>query len=325
MRIVVALGGNALGNTPQEQEVRVQHAAKALCALVKEGHQLLLVHGNGPQVGQIQLAFDTARAVDHTRPFMPLAECTAMSQGYIGFHLQKGLRMVLDEAGIRTPVVTLITQVSVSGNDPAFACPTKPIGSFYSEQEAETLMEQNPGWLFREDAGRGWRRVVASPEPDEILERRSIRALLDAGNIVIACGGGGVPVQQTDHGYHSAAAVIDKDLAALKLALCVDADRLIILTAVEQVAIHYGTPEEQPLSHMRVEEAERYCEEGHFAPGSMLPKVQAAIRFAKAGGTAVIASLDRAADALSGKSGTVIRPGQEGALGGAGAAAFTGF
>lgn len=307
MRIVVALGGNALGDTALEQQERADHAAQALCTLVEQGHELVLAHGNGPQVGKIQLAFDVAKGIEDKVPEMPLPECTAMSQGYIGFHLQKALGKRLAKAGVKKAVATIVTQVAVDRHDPAFEAPTKPIGGFYTKEQAEALMAENPGWLFKDDAGRGWRRVVASPKPVEIVERNAVRALIDSGAVVIACGGGGVPVTRAqDGGYESMPAVIDKDFAAALLAKTVDADRLVILTAVEQVNINWGKPDQKPIGALSLEEAERYCQEGQFAPGSMLPKVQAAMMFAQTGGEAVIASLERAADALSGSSGTRI-------------------
>lgn len=325
MRIVVALGGNALGNSPAEQMERVRHGAEALSEIVEAGHSLILTHGNGPQVGSIQLAFEAGRARDSGLPVMPLPECTAMSQGYIGYHLQNGLRDRLSALGLSVPVVSLVTMVEVDDRDPAFETPTKPIGMFYTKEEAEARMATETGALYKEDAGRGWRRVVASPKPVAILERDSIRALSDGGAVVIACGGGGVPVvRDGEGGYRGVPAVIDKDFAAAKLAAEVHADRLVILTAVDRVALDWGKPTERRLAAMTVAEAEQYCREGQFAPGSMLPKVQAAVAFAKSGGTAVIASLEEAGEALSGRAGTSISSGA-GALGaGAAAAAFMG-
>ena len=325
MRIVVALGGNALGDTPSEQQEKIKDAAGALCQLVEEGHELVLAHGNGPQVGKIQLAFDSARTINHNLPYMPLPECTAMSQGYIGFHLQKELQNQLKEKNIHKSVVTLITQVAVEREDPAFENPTKPIGGFYTEQDAEHMMEQNKGWIFKEDAGRGWRRVVASPKPVELLETRSIRTLVERGNIVIACGGGGVPVTWDGNGrIVSVPAVIDKDFAAEKLAEAVEADQLVILTAVDRVCLDWGTPNQREVAELSLESAQRYCREGQFAAGSMLPKVEAAIAFAEFGGEAIIASLEQAAQALKGHSGTRIKAGRGTALGGGETAAFTG-
>ena len=308
-RIVVALGGNALGNTAEEQQERIEKGAGALIDLITNGWEIIVTHGNGPQVGMTHLAFsEAAKQSAHVAP-MPLGECTAMSQGYIGYHLQAGLSRELRRRGMPWQVATVVTRVEVSREDPAFLHPAKPIGSFYTKAEAKAMEEKDPTLHFKEDAGRGYRRVVASPAPKHIVELRSIRNLLDNEFVVIACGGGGIPVIKRAPGdYVGVEAVIDKDLAAEKLAEEIGADMLFILTAVDRVCLHYGTPEEKQLSHLSAEEAQRYCEQGHFAPGSMLPKVQAAIRFAKSapGRRAVIASLDNAAKALTGESGTVI-------------------
>lgn len=308
-RIVVALGGNALGNTPAEQQARIEESAEALVDLISGGWEIIVTHGNGPQVGMTHLAFaEGAKQTTRIAP-MPLGECTAMTQGYIGYHLQAGLSRELRRRGMPWQVATVITRVEVSREDPAFLHPAKPIGSFYTKPEAKKMEESDPSLHFIEDAGRGYRRVVASPAPQHIVELRSIRNLLDNEFVVIACGGGGIPVIKRAPGdYVGVEAVIDKDLAAEKLAEEIGADALFILTAVDRVCLHYGTPEETALSHITVEQAERYCAEGHFAPGSMLPKVQAAIAFAKSapGRRAVIASLSNAAKALTGESGTVI-------------------
>ena len=308
-RIVVALGGNALGNTAEEQQARIEKSAGALIDLISNGWEIIVTHGNGPQVGMTHLAFsEGAKQSAHVAP-MPLGECTAMSQGYIGYHLQAGLSRELRRRGMPWQVATVVTRVEVSREDPAFLYPSKPIGSFYTEEQAQELEKKDPSLHFKEDAGRGYRRVVASPKPRHIVELRSIRNLLDNEFVVIACGGGGIPVIKRAPGdYVGVEAVIDKDLAAEKLAEEIGADALFILTAVDRVCLHYGTAKEQPLAHLTVAEAERYCAEGHFAPGSMLPKMQAAIAFAKSapGRRAVIASLKNAAKALTGESGTVI-------------------
>ena len=298
-RIVIALGGNALGNTAQEQQQKIRRAAPALIGLIQQGNEILVSHGNGPQVGMINLAFDEAAKADKRIERMDLPECTAMSQGYIGYHLQKGITREVRRAG----------KVIVDGQDPAFRNPTKPIGGFYDGKTAAKLMKENPGVTFVEDAGRGWRQVVASPKPLDIVEKDSIRSLLDDDFIVIACGGGGVPViRDKDGDLHGVSAVIDKDFSAAKLAELVDAEYLFILTAVDHVAINYGTPEQKELWEMSLSDAERYCAEGQFAPGSMLPKVQAAMSFVKSGKgrKAIIASLEKAPDAIRGESGTVI-------------------
>jgi carbamate kinase len=308
-RIVVALGGNALGNTPEEQKGKIEHAAHILVNLIKDGHEIVISHGNGPQVGMIQLAFEKSSMVDGKVAAMELPECTAMSQGYIGFHLQNGIKKELRKQGMPWHVETIVTQVVVDKNDSAFKHPTKPIGSYYNEETAKSLMASHPGDVYAEDAGRGWRKMVASPKPIDIVEKDSIVNLLNQEFIVIACGGGGIPVVEDEHGdYESVSAVIDKDWASAKLAELVDADYLIILTAVEKVAINWGKPNQTELSHLSVKQALEYCEEGHFAPGSMLPKIQAAVHFVQSGENrrALIASLENAPLAMKGLTGTLI-------------------
>ncbi|WML29603.1 carbamate kinase [Neobacillus sp. OS1-32] len=308
-RIVIALGGNALGNSPSEQKRAIDDAAHALVNLIKDGHEIIVSHGNGPQVGMIQLAFDKSSQLDGKVAPMDLPECTAMSQGYIGFHLQNGIKKELRKQGMPWHVETIVTQVVVDQDDPAFANPTKPIGSYYDEETAKALMESHPGEVYAEDAGRGWRKMVPSPKPIDIVERDSIVNLLDQEFIVIACGGGGIPVIKDENGdYQGVSAVIDKDFASAKLAELVDADYLFILTAVDRVAINWGKPDQTELAQLTIEEAIKYCEEGQFAPGSMLPKVQAAIQFAQSGKNkkAVIASLEKASLAMKGSTGTLI-------------------
>ena len=306
-RIVIALGGNALGNNLPEQMVAVKHTAKAIVDLIQEGHQVVVAHGNGPQVGMINIAMTTLSREDHSHPIAPMSVCTAMSQGYIGYDLQNSLREELLNRGIQKPVATVLTQVEVDPADPAFQNPSKPIGTFMTEEEAEEMRRR--GNCVMEDAGRGWRRCVASPKPKAIVEIETIRTLMEAGQVVIGCGGGGIPVYRTE-GNHlkGAGAVIDKDFASAKLAELVGADYLFILTAVDRVAIRFGTPEQEDLKELTVAQAQQYCDEGHFAPGSMLPKVQAAISFAQSGPGrhAVIASLEKAPLAMKGESGTVI-------------------
>lgn len=307
-RIVVALGGNALGNTPDEQKQRIDLAAVSLVNLIGGENEIVISHGNGPQVGMINLAFDRANMQDGEIAAMELPECAAMSQGYIGYHLQQGIKKELYRQNLPWHVATVVTQVEVEPKDSAFDHPSKPIGRFYDEQTARRLMGES-GLAFCEDAGRGWRRVVPSPRPIDIVEKESILNLLDHEFIVIACGGGGIPVVKNGSGgYTGVSAVIDKDFASAKLAQLVDADLLFILTAVDRVAIYFGKPEEQQLEHITVHEAERYCRENHFAAGSMLPKVQAAIEFVKSGKEkkAVIASLGKTPLALKGLSGTTI-------------------
>lgn len=308
-KVVIALGGNALGNTPTEQKRRIDEAAHALVGLIKEGHEIIISHGNGPQVGMIQLAFEKSSKVDEKIVQMDLPECTAMSQGYIGFHLQNGIKKELRKQGMPWQVETVVTQVVVDENDPSFANPTKPIGGYYDEATAQALMESHPGDVYAEDAGRGWRKMVPSPKPIDIVERDSIVSLLNQEFIVIACGGGGIPVVMDDNGdYQSVAAVIDKDFASAKLAELVNADYLFILTAVDRVAINWGKPDQTELSEVSIKQAQDYCNEGHFAPGSMLPKVQAAIQFAQSGKNrkAIIASLENASLAIKGLTGTLI-------------------
>lgn len=311
-RIVVALGGNALGNTPEEQITIIGKAAVSLVELVRQGHEIVLCHGNGPQVGMIQLAFDTAAEQNSAVAKMGLAECTAMSQGYIGYHLQQGILRELRKHNLPYDIATVVTQVVVDAHDPAFAAPTKPIGAFYTKAEAETIAAQHPDFVMREDAGRGYRRMVASPQPVDIVEKNTIVSLLEKECIVIACGGGGIPVVAEEGGTRGVAAVIDKDFASGKLAELLNADCLFILTAVDRAAIHFGTPQQQELASITVKEALQYCEEGHFAPGSMLPKIQAAIRFAQLSPDkkAVVGSLEKAALAMQGESGTWIQQGK---------------
>lgn len=308
-RIVIALGGNALGNTPSEQKLKIAEAVPALVGLIKQGHEIIVSHGNGPQVGMIGLAFETAATYNSNVVAMELPECTAMSQGYIGYHLQQAIKKQIRIEKMPWNAVTVVTQVVVDENDLAFKTPTKPIGAFYSEADAKEIMLKNPNLVFTDDAGRGFRRMVASPKPVDIVEKDAILNLISNEFIVIACGGGGVPVLKDSNGdYFGVPAVIDKDFASAKLAELVSADYLFILTAVDRVSINWGKPEQEDISEMNTETAEKYCGEGHFAPGSMLPKVQAAIGFAKSGKgcKAVIASLEKASLAMEGKSGTII-------------------
>lgn len=308
-KIVIALGGNALQSknsapTAEAQLEVVKQTCAHIAALSAAGYELAIVHGNGPQVGRIVLASETAKDVV---PPMPFDVCGAMSQGYIGYHLQQSLCYALKKHNLNIPVVSLLTQMVVERDDPAFQNPTKPIGAFYTEAEAKELAAAK-GYEMREDAGRGWRRVVASPLPRRIVEIREVKSLWD-NTIVVTCGGGGIPVVENPDGtLEGVAAVIDKDYAAELLAEQVDADILMILTEVEKVAIHWGTPQQQDLDRMTVAEAARYVTVGHFAAGSMLPKVQAAMKFVRADPDkkAIITSLDKAIDALNGKTGTVI-------------------
>lgn len=306
-KIVIALGGNALGNTPEEQKKLIEQTAIPIVDLIQEGHQIAVVHGNGPQVGMINLAMNTAVDMRVIKADMPFPECGAMSQGYVGYHLQNGLQAEIYKRQLGRYVSTIITQVMVNPDDPAFNDPTKPIGAFYSEDDAKKLAEEK-GYVMKEDAGRGWRRVVASPKPIDIVEIDPVRTLLDDGQIVITCGGGGIPVIEEGDKLVGVPAVIDKDASAAKLAEQLQADILIILTAVEHVAINFGKPNQQELEHINAAEAAGYCREGQFAPGSMLPKVEAAISFVQGhpDRKAIIAALEKAAEAIRGESGTTI-------------------
>jgi len=306
-RIVIALGGNALGNTLPEQMKAVKITSKSIVDLIEEGHEVIISHGNGPQVGMINNAMAALSREDANQPNTPLSVCVAMSQAYIGYDLQNALREELRNRGLHIPVTTMITQVRVDENDPAFACPNKPIGHFMSKEQAESTARKY-GHIVAEDAGRGYRRMVPSPKPKEIVEIESIRTLVDAGDIVIAVGGGGIPVVLRESHLKGIGAVIDKDFASSKLAQDLNADLLIILTAVEKVAVHFNTPEQKWLSHITVEEAQKYIEQGQFAPGSMLPKMEAAIEFAssKKGRAALITLLEKAKEGINGTTGTWI-------------------
>ena len=305
-RIVLALGGNALGENLPEQMKAVKRTVKTIADLLEEGHQMVITHGNGPQVGMINMAMTTLSREDPSHPMAPLSVCTAMSQGYIGYDLQNALREELLNRGVRRSVATVLTQVEVDPADPAFQHPTKPIGAFMTQAEAEEMRRRgNP---VMEDAGRGWRRVVASPRPRRGVELDTIRTLADAGQIVIACGGGGIPVLPDGNHLRGAGAVVDKDFTAELLAEELGADCLMILTAVEKVAVHFGKPNQRWLTHMTVPVAEKYIAEGQFAPGSMLPKVEAAVAFAKSspGRQTLITQLEKALDGMRGQTGTII-------------------
>ncbi|WP_338969710.1 carbamate kinase [Fusobacterium nucleatum] len=309
-RIVIALGGNALGNNPEEQLELVKNTAKAIVDLIKEGHEIMIGHGNGPQVGMINLAMEYASQGGANTPTMPFPECGAMSQGYIGYHLQQAIGNELKREGINKCCVTVVTQVVVDEHDPAFKNPTKPIGSFYTKEDAEKI-EKEKGYTFVEDSGRGYRRVVASPKPVEIVESNVIEKIVATGNIVITVGGGGIPVIKNNNGeLKGVPAVIDKDSSSAKLAQDLAADMLIILTAVEKVAINFNKSNQKDLSSMTLEECEKYISEGHFAKGSMLPKVEACKKFVEESpknAVAIITSLEKAAEAIRGETGTTIR------------------
>ena len=308
-RIVIALGGNALGSNLPEQMIAVKQTARAIVDLIQEGHQVIIAHGNGPQVGMIQKAMAELTRSDPDKYIpCPLSVCVAMSQGYIGYDLQNALREELLDRGISKGVATVLTQVEVDPADPAFAHPTKPIGAFMTREEADRMVAER-GYDVIEDAGRGWRRVVASPQPVSIIEIESIRDMVNAGLVVVACGGGGIPVYKTEgHHLKGAAAVIDKDFASCVLAQQVEADTLIILTAVEKVAVNFGRPDQKWLDELTPELARQYIAEGQFAPGSMLPKVEAAVKFAESapGRSALITLLEKAKDGIHGRTGTAI-------------------
>jgi carbamate kinase len=313
-RIVVALGGNALQANPKDttaesQLVTCKETAKPIVDLIEEGHEVIVAHGNGPQVGQIVATYEAAAHNNPGIPVMPFPECGSMSQGYIGYHLQQAIGEEMKKRGIQKQVATIVTQVVVDKNDPAFQNPTKPIGSFFTEEEAKILMDQK-GFTMKEDAGRGWRRVVPSPIPVGVAEDKIVKTLVDAGHIIITVGGGGIPVIDKGDGVlEGVAAVIDKDFASEKIAEILEADYLIILTAVEKIAINFNKPNQKVLDKMNIQEAEQYIEEGHFAPGSMLPKVKAALKFAqsKPGRIALVTSLEKAKEGIAGKTGTIIQ------------------
>ncbi len=307
MKIVIALGGNALGNTPLEQRNLVKETAGNIVDLIAEGHQLIIAHGNGPQVGMINNAFEAAQATN-SAPAMPFPECGAMSQGYIGFHLQNAIQNELASRKIKKDVATIITQVEVDKNDPAFDQPSKPVGPFYNETESKQL-EKEKGYVMIEDSGRGYRRVVASPKPKQVVEINTVESLVNQGNIVITVGGGGIPVIKENGFYEGIPAVIDKDFASAKVADQLNADMFFVLTAVDRVMLNFNTPEQKALEQITVDEARDLIKEGHFAPGSMLPKVEAAISFVEnnPGRTSLIASLEKAKEAIAGTSGTKIK------------------
>ena len=309
-KVVIALGGNALGKDVEEQKEAVAKTAKVIVDLAQQGLDIIVTHGNGPQVGMIQNAMDNLVVMHENYKQVPLPTSVAMSQGYIGIDLQNAIKYELYSRNIDGKVSTILSQVEVDKNDPAFENPTKPIGRFLTKEEAEE--NEANGVRCMEDAGRGYRVVVASPMPQRIRELETIKTLVNAGHIVITCGGGGIPVISENGKLVGVNAVIDKDNASSLLAAQLGADYLVILTAVEKVAINFGKPEEKWLNELDTEEARKYMKEGHFAPGSMLPKVQAAVKFAesKPGRTALITLLEKAKDGIQGKTGTHIHLGQ---------------
>ncbi|MBU3145941.1 carbamate kinase [Clostridium sp. CF012] len=312
MKIVLALGGNALQSDPKDKSPGAQlktckETAKSIVDLIEEGHRVSIVHGNGPQVGQIVAAVEAAQKFDEGNVLFPFDVCGAFSQGYIGYHLQNAIGEELRNRSIDKTVGTIVTQVVVDKDDQGFQNPTKPIGSFYTKEEAEKL-EVEHGYIMKEDAGRGYRRVVASPKPIDVIEKDLIKELVDMGNVVISCGGGGIPVIREGGMVKGVAAVIDKDFAAEKLAEILDADVLLILTGVDRVCVNYNKPDQKELKQINLDELNNYITEGQFAPGSMLPKVEACKKFIMNNRekTAIIASLSKAKEALKGLSGTKI-------------------
>ena len=306
-RVVIALGGNALGNTPEEQKERVKRSARSIVDFVQSSVQVLVCHGNGPQVGMIKKSMDITAKLGEKLPCVPFPECGSMSEGYIGFHLQNAIGNEFRARKMNDSVATLVTQVQVDAADPSFQRPTKPIGTFMSKEDADKLAAT--GVAVVEDAGRGYRQVVASPAPVRIVEEDAVRKLVDQGVTVIAGGGGGVPVVEKDGVLTGIDAVIDKDFTSVKLAETIDADVVVILTAVEKVAIRFGTPEQLWLDTLTTTEARKYIEDKEFAEGSMLPKISAAIKFAesKPGRRALITSLEKAKEGLEGSTGTWIQ------------------
>ena len=306
-RIMLALGGNALGNNPQEQLDLVKETAKPIVDLIEDGHEVVVAHGNGPQIGMINLGMELASQNDDRIASMPLPECGAMSQGYIGFHLQNAIETEIKKRNVNKKVATVVTQVLVDNDDDAFKEPSKPIGDFYSKEQAEKLAAEK-GYQMIEDSGRGYRRVVASPEPVDVIEKEAVFSLLDSNHLVITVGGGGIPVIEDNGDLKGAEAVIDKDFASEKMAEVIDADFLFILTAVDKVCLDFGKETERKISDMSVEEAREYIKDDQFPPGSMLPKVESAVKFVESGQAreAIIASLSKAKEALIGNSGTKV-------------------
>ena len=306
-RIVIALGGNALGSTPYEQLSLVTETAKPIVDLIAQGNEVVIAHGNGPQVGMINLGLATAAEAGAIKSDMPFPECGAMSQGYIGYHLQNAIGNELAARGMAKDVATVVTQVLVEESDPAFQHPTKPVGAFYDRETADRIAAEK-GYTMVEDAGRGYRQVVPSPKPVDVIEKNTVKALVGSGTVVITVGGGGIPVVRREGRLVGVPAVIDKDFASAKLAELLDADLLVILTAVEKVAINFGKPDQKGLDALTPAEAREYIAQGQFAPGSMLPKVEAAVQFAesKPGRTALITLLEKARDGIEGRTGTRI-------------------
>jgi carbamate kinase len=312
MKIVLALGGNALQADPKDKTAEAQlktckETAVSIVDLIEDGHIVSIVHGNGPQVGQIVATVEDALKQNSSNVMFPFDVCGSFSQGYIGYHLQNAIAEELNKRGIKKAVGTVVTQVVVDKNDGGFQNPTKPIGSFYTKEMAEKF-EKEQGFIMKEDAGRGYRRVVASPKPIDVIEKDIIKELVDNGTVVISCGGGGIPVIREEGQVKGVAAVIDKDFAAEKLAEILDADCLLILTAVDRVCVNFNKPDQKELPEVNLQDLDKYIAEGQFAPGSMLPKVEACKKFVISDDKkiAMIASLSKAKEALKGLSGTKI-------------------
>lgn len=305
-KIVVALGGNALGNNPKDQLNVVKKTVKNLVDLIEAGNQVIITHGNGPQVGMIHNAMANVDPTT-TEDDMPFPESGAMSQGYIGYHLQQAMEQEFKKRNMRKNVVTVVSQVEVDKKDKAFKNPTKPIGTFYTEKDAKKMMRDSRD-IYKEDSGRGWRKVIASPEPKKICELQTIKKLVNNHTTVITCGGGGIPVISTPNGYKGVEAVIDKDRTSALLAKKLNANILLILTAIDQVKINFNKDNEQSLSKITVQEAKKYIDNKEFGEGSMLPKIEACISFLNHSRNkkAIITSLDKAIDAIKGKTGTTI-------------------
>lgn len=308
-KIVIALGGNAIQTkeaTAEAQQTAIRRAMQNLKPLFDSPARIVISHGNGPQIGG--LLIQQAKSNSDTTPAMPLDTCGAMSQGMIGYWLETEINRILTEMNSDRTVGTIVTRVEVDKDDPRFDNPTKPIGPFYTKEEVEELQKEQPGSVFKEDAGRGYRKVVASPLPHSILEHQLIRTLADGKNIVIACGGGGIPVIKKENTYEGVEAVIDKDFASEKLATLIEADTLMILTNVENVFINFNEPNQQQIDDIDVATLKKYAAQGKFAEGSMLPKIEAAIRFVESGENkkVIITNLEQAYEALIGNKGTHI-------------------
>jgi len=311
--IFVAIGGNSLIKSKELKKVEDQHQAIRetvfhFADLIERGYQLVISHGNGPQVGFIMRRSEVARRLTGLHP-VPLVNIVADTQGSIGYQIQQSLDNELARRSVKGQCVTVVTQVLVDGNDPGFRKPSKPVGEFFDDQQVGAIRQDNPDWTLVQDAGRGWRRVVPSPEPREVVEKQVVVTLLQSGCHVVTVGGGGIPVVKTEHGLEGVDAVIDKDLASSLLAHQLDVGLFIISTEVEEVALNFGKPNQRPIKQMTVREAEQYVVEGHFAPGSMLPKIEAALRFLRGGGREVIiTSPERLKDAVVSGRGTHIVP-----------------